>query len=80
MVMTAIESPCIHVCSIDPESGCCIGCGRTGGEIAGWLAMSPPERRRIMDALGARLEKMEGGMHGKPPAPRKPRQRIGASG
>lgn len=76
--MTAIESPCILVCSIDMKSGYCIGCGRTGSEIAGWIAMSPPERRRIMDTLGARLEKMEGGMKAKSPATPGTRQRIRA--
>lgn len=74
--MTAIESPCILVCSIDMKSGYCIGCGRTGSEIAGWIAMSPTERRRIMDILGARLETVEGSMNGQSPASSKPRQRI----
>ena len=35
-----IETPCIKVCVLDPESGYCIGCGRTRNEIAGWLDMT----------------------------------------
>ncbi|MCG6115752.1 MAG: DUF1289 domain-containing protein [Mesorhizobium sp.] len=57
--MTAIESPCTLVCSIDMASGFCFGCGRTGGEISGWIAMSPSDRRRVMDELPARLETIE---------------------
>jgi uncharacterized protein len=54
-----IESPCILVCAIDVRTGYCFGCGRTGAEIASWLAFSPEERRVVMDALPARLETVE---------------------
>jgi predicted Fe-S protein YdhL (DUF1289 family) len=57
--MTAIESPCILVCSIDVRTGYCFGCGRTQGEIGGWFAMTPAERRAVMAALPARLETVE---------------------
>jgi predicted Fe-S protein YdhL (DUF1289 family) len=57
--MSAIESPCILVCSIDATSGYCFGCGRTGEEIASWIAMSPARRRAVMDELPARLETIE---------------------
>ena len=50
-----IETPCIQVCVIDAPSGLCIGCGRTGEEIGGWLAMTPQARREIMAELPARL-------------------------
>lgn len=53
--MTAIESPCILVCSIDARTGYCVGCGRTREEIASWIAMTPQMRRAIMDALPGRL-------------------------
>ena len=49
-----IESPCIKVCVIQPKSGLCIGCKRTGEEIARWSKFSPEERRAIMAALPAR--------------------------
>jgi predicted Fe-S protein YdhL (DUF1289 family) len=44
---------------IDSESGLCVGCGRTIDEIAGWAQMSDGERRAIMAALPARLERFD---------------------
>lgn len=57
--MTAIESPCILVCSIDMKTGYCFGCGRTREEIGAWLTMTPEARRMVMAALPARLETVE---------------------
>ena len=57
--MTAIESPCILVCSIDETTGYCLGCGRTLGEIADWLSMTPEERRAVMQGLPERLATIE---------------------
>lgn len=53
--MSDILTPCQKVCALDPVSGLCRGCGRTGEEIAGWLGMSDGERKRIMAILPARL-------------------------
>jgi uncharacterized protein len=50
----SIASPCTKVCTMDPVSGLCIGCGRTLAEIARWGAMPDEERRRIMATLPAR--------------------------
>ena len=52
---SAIETPCIKICVVDPETGFCIGCGRTRNEIAGWLGMVPGERRTVMNALSERV-------------------------
>jgi predicted Fe-S protein YdhL (DUF1289 family) len=57
--LTAIESPCILVCSIDMKTGYCFGCGRTSAEIGAWLTMSPDQRRAVMATLPARLETVE---------------------
>ena len=57
--MSAIESPCILVCSIDEKTGYCFGCGRTRGEIASWLTMTPLKRRAVMEELPARLATVE---------------------
>ncbi|KQZ96603.1 Fe-S oxidoreductase [Mesorhizobium sp. Root157] len=57
--MTAIESPCILVCSIDMKTGYCFGCGRTRDEISGWITMAPETRREIMGELPERLETVE---------------------
>jgi len=48
------ESPCINVCVIHPGAGICIGCHRTGREIAAWPSLSADERREIMDELPSR--------------------------
>ncbi|MEQ8297480.1 MAG: DUF1289 domain-containing protein [Nitratireductor sp.] len=57
--MTAIESPCILVCSIDFKTGYCFGCGRTRDEIAQWIAMTAARRSQVMAELPARLETIE---------------------
>jgi uncharacterized protein len=56
LFVSEIETPCVKVCVVDQETGFCIGCGRTRGEIAMWTSIEPVERRHIMDALGERVE------------------------
>ena len=51
-----ISSPCTKVCTIDPRSGLCHGCGRTLGEIAQWGSMNESERLRIMADLPRRMD------------------------
>ncbi len=53
-----IETPCVKICVVDPGTGYCIGCGRTRGEIAGWLALDDQERRDIMDRLDERVRNL----------------------
>lgn len=54
-LLPAIETPCVKICVVDPETGFCIGCGRTRAEIGGWLGMSIAQRRAVMDALPERV-------------------------
>jgi hypothetical protein len=56
MHQPAIETPCVKICVVDPETGFCIGCGRTRMEIGGWLAFSPEERRAVMMELPERVQ------------------------
>lgn len=49
-----IESPCVNICMIHPETRLCLGCARTGDEIARWSSMTPEERSLIMAELPAR--------------------------
>ncbi|MEW5963524.1 MAG: DUF1289 domain-containing protein [Pseudomonadota bacterium] len=49
-----METPCVNICRIAPDSGLCEGCGRTIAEIAAWASLSPEERRQIMAELPAR--------------------------
>jgi hypothetical protein len=51
-----IASPCTKVCTIDPRSQLCRGCGRTLDEIARWMSLGDGERRRITAELPQRLE------------------------
>jgi uncharacterized protein len=50
-----IASPCTKVCTIDPASRLCRGCGRSLDEIARWMSLSDTERARIMAELPRRL-------------------------
>jgi predicted Fe-S protein YdhL (DUF1289 family) len=52
---TEIETPCIKLCVVDPETGFCIGCGRTRGEIGAWLDLSSAERHAIVLGLPERV-------------------------
>jgi uncharacterized protein len=53
--MPSIESPCAKVCTLEPISGLCMGCGRTLQEIANWTAFSASERAAVMMELPERL-------------------------
>ncbi|MBM1222408.1 DUF1289 domain-containing protein [Ponticoccus sp. SC2-23] len=46
-----IDSPCVKICVIHPETRLCTGCSRSIDEIAAWSRMSPEMRREIMAAL-----------------------------
>lgn len=48
-------SPCVRLCTLDPDSGMCVGCGRTLAEIGRWARYSEDERKAIMESLPARL-------------------------
>ena len=51
----AIRSPCIKLCVIEPDSGFCIGCGRSRQEIASWIGLSAEARDAVMLELPDRL-------------------------
>jgi predicted Fe-S protein YdhL (DUF1289 family) len=53
--MAAIESPCNKICTVDPMSRLCVGCGRSLAEIEGWIRFTAEERARIMADLPRRL-------------------------
>ena len=42
-----VDSPCNDVCTTDPESGLCIGCGRTVDEISNWLYYSDKQKKML---------------------------------
>jgi hypothetical protein len=53
-----IESPCVRLCVVEPESRLCMGCLRSIDEIAAWTRMSDVERRRIMAELPGRADRI----------------------
>lgn len=50
----APPSPCTKVCRIDPGTGYCLGCWRTGAEIAAWPDLTATEQRSLLGRLGSR--------------------------
>ena len=63
-----IDSPCVKLCVIHPESRTCVGCWRTIDEISAWSRMSADQRREIMQVLPSRasqLTKRRGGRMGR---------------
>jgi predicted Fe-S protein YdhL (DUF1289 family) len=53
MSATPPESPCTKVCTLD-QDGFCLGCLRTGDEIARWRDMSAAEQWQLIEALAER--------------------------
>lgn len=63
MTETFPASPCIGICTMDPDQRHCEGCGRTLDEIARWSRMSIPEKRRLRARLEQRLQRRYGPGH-----------------
>lgn len=53
---TAVPSPCVHICALD-EQDVCIGCYRTGMEIARWGGMNNDEKHQVMTLVRERESK-----------------------
>jgi predicted Fe-S protein YdhL (DUF1289 family) len=49
-----VESPCVRICVIHPETRLCTGCLRSIDEITNWTKMGAEARRTVMDDLPAR--------------------------
>lgn len=49
-----IESPCVNICVIHPETRLCTGCARSIDEIGSWSRMTPEMRRSVMAELPTR--------------------------
>ena len=57
-----IESPCVKVCVLHPTERLCMGCYRSGEEIACWSRYTPEIRREIMGTLPARAQRVADGL------------------
>lgn len=45
---SAVLSPCIGICELG-AGGYCVGCHRSGDEIAAWSSLPPQQRQQLMD-------------------------------
>lgn len=50
-----VASPCTGVCKLDEATGWCLGCARTGDEIAEWRTHEDAWRAAVWQALPARF-------------------------
>ena len=53
-----IDSPCVKLCVVQPQSRLCVGCFRSIDEISAWSRMTPDTRKAIMGELQAREGKI----------------------
>ena len=51
--MDEIDSPCIDICTIDRNSGECIGCGRAVEEVRNWTNINNLKKKQILQKLNA---------------------------
>ena len=56
MNTATIKSPCILICTMDAETGFCLGCARTLDEIARWSRMTAEEQITVLSLLPDRHE------------------------
>lgn len=59
-----VQSPCIKLCVVHPETRLCTGCLRTIDEIGSWSSMTNEARRQVLAKLPAReglLKQRRGG-------------------
>lgn len=54
-----VQSPCVKVCAVDAKTGWCIGCGRTLGEIGGWIQLGAAGRSEVLSDLPERLQTLQ---------------------
>ena len=46
-----VKSPCINICTIDKDSGLCIGCCRNEYEVFNWIFFSDEEKKVILSKI-----------------------------
>ncbi|WP_392391312.1 DUF1289 domain-containing protein [Ochrobactrum sp. 19YEA23] len=56
MNTATIKSPCILICTMDAETGFCLGCARTLDEITRWSHMTAEEQITVLSLLPDRHE------------------------
>ena len=58
-MINEIDTPCIDICSIDRDSGECIGCGRTVEEVSNWANFNNLKKKQILENLNARKKNIQ---------------------
>lgn len=54
----SVASPCIGVCTIDEDSGFCLGCARSLKEVAAWKRLTEERRAEIVADLPHRKARL----------------------
>lgn len=49
-----IESPCVKLCQVHPQTRLCIGCKRSIDEITNWSRYSDAQRAQLMQEIETR--------------------------
>ena len=57
----AVKSPCVSVCALDVDD-VCVGCYRTGQEIAQWTSLDNDGKREVLRRSVERARKASGGL------------------
>lgn len=52
-------SPCVKVCALDPDSGWCVGCGRSASEIESWPRLAAQDKRDVLLGLPERMRRLK---------------------
>ena len=50
-----VPSPCVSICALDGDD-VCIGCFRTGMEIARWGRLTPEQQREVLRRSQQRMD------------------------
>ena len=56
MIEPIPASPCNKVCSIDRQTGWCLGCWRSAAEIGAWPDLTAADRRALLTELARRQQ------------------------
>jgi hypothetical protein len=54
----SVPSPCVAICTLDPDTGLCKGCYRTLAEIGGWFNYGVERKLEVVAAIGERRRKL----------------------
>ncbi|MEM7290808.1 MAG: DUF1289 domain-containing protein, partial [Pseudomonadota bacterium] len=53
-----VTSPCTGICKLDEATSWCLGCGRSGDEIADWRTHSEAWRKAVWNQIPERLAEL----------------------